>query len=82
METTKLNKADFGKKVNASGYQITYKGHNIGGAGIMGKFKGRGASKQIQDYSDMAERDISALIQGYGYPHMHDAIDKILIMIN
>lgn len=72
-----LNRSDFGKNVNAEGYQITYKGQNIGGAGIMGKFKGRGRAQQIKDYSDMAERDITSLISGSGQPYLYDAIDKI-----
>ncbi len=72
-----LNRSDFGKEVTAEGFQIIYKGQKIGGAGTMGKFKGRGRAQQIKDYADTAEREISLLIQGSGYPFMYEAIDKI-----
>lgn len=77
--TQHLIYSDFGKNVNAEGYQITYKGQKIGGAGIIGKFKGRGNSRiaQMRDYAEMAEREISHLVNGNGMPRYYEAIDKI-----
>jgi len=74
---TSLNRSDFSTQVNAEGYQILYKGQKIGGAGIVGKFKGRGRMQQIKDYSEMAERDICYLLEGSGYGYMIENITRI-----
>lgn len=80
MENTQhLIYSDFGKNINAEGYQITYKGQSIGGAGIIGKYKGRGKGRinQMRDYAETAEREISHLINGNGMPRYYEVIDKI-----
>jgi len=66
MNDFKMNKDDLSAELSTSGYMLYYKGVKIGGAGIQGKFKGRGRSrtKQINDYRNMAIRDIDQIMNG------------------
>lgn len=72
-------KEDFTYSANAEGYMIKYKGQNIGGARILGKFKGRGRSVAIQrnDYARNAENEIENIVNGYIHSHYQSAIEKI-----
>lgn len=41
---------DFTIDANAQGYRILYKGHSIGGASILGTFKGRVSHSDLTNY--------------------------------
>lgn len=75
----KYDKNDFSFTYNARGYMIIYKGKNIGGAGIVGQYKGRGraVAKQMEAYREQAERTVSQLCNGIGSKFMIDNIKKI-----
>jgi hypothetical protein len=71
---------DFNVIANSRGYQVQYKGHNIGGAGISGAAKGptgRQANKQVQDYLKYGNMDIDAILAGHGRPDMVAEVNKI-----
>ena len=74
-----LRREDFSYTNNAEGYMIQYKGKNIGGAGILGKFSGRGraVTKQRQDYAEDANREIRLIISGNGQARFYETIKKI-----
>lgn len=69
----------FSYTVSSTGYMIQFKGKNIGGAGIIGKYKGRGRAKQvqIQSYKEQAERDIDELCNGRGQKRYRDILNSI-----
>lgn len=75
----KYDKNDFSFTYNARGYMVIYKGKNIGGAGIVGQYKGRGraVAKQLSEYREQAERTISQLCNGIGHSYMFENIKKI-----
>lgn len=74
-----MNKEDFRFTYSAEGYMIEYKGKTIGGAGIIGKYKGRGRSReqQINSYKEEAEREIRSIINGNGQKRFYEVINKI-----
>ncbi len=81
-----FKREDFSFQATAEGYTIQYKGHTIGGTGIIGKFKGRGrpprgfasrAMQQAQEYKTNAQSVIRSLIMGNGPGHMLSSIVKI-----
>jgi hypothetical protein len=74
-----LMRKDFGFTYSAEGYMIQYKGKNIGGTSILGKYKGRGRAKleQIQQYRRMAESEIQRMCSSLGSKFMLDNIEKI-----
>ena len=63
----------------ATGYMVYYLNQPIGGAGILGKYKGRGKARrqQIHEYGESAKRDIDSLLIGRGPVFMISAIQKI-----
>ena len=62
--------SEFTYKANSSGYMIFYNGHPLGGAGIIGKYKGRNALQQAESYAKQAKKIISSLQNGNGPKHM------------
>lgn len=75
-----MKRSDFGIRANSRGYSIIYKEQSIGGAGIGSAAKsprGRAAAKQIQDYVNMAEKDIDRIIAGKGQMNYMTAIYMI-----
>ena len=73
-----LNRKDFHATINAEGYMIFYKNNPIGGAGIIGKFKGRTArKKQTTDNAVIAEIEIMRLVEGTGQKRFYEQINKI-----
>jgi hypothetical protein len=76
---SKFSPDDFTKHITAEGYQIKYKGQNIGGAGIIGKSTSRGENRRrdITMYNEMANRDIDNILDGCGSQHYLDAIQRL-----
>ena len=74
-----MKRADSSYTANTRGYMIAYKSQNIGGAGIQGKFKGRGKAvqQQIESYKHQAQATIENIMQGMGAPYMMKEIAKI-----
>lgn len=75
-----MDRKDFNVVANSRGYQVQYKGKNIGGAGIAGDAKGptgRAASIQAQDYLRYGSRDIEAILAGHGRKDMLENISRI-----
>ncbi len=72
-----LHVSDFSYEATSSGYMIKYKGHNIGGAGIIGKYKSRRAWAQAKEYDSNARDAINALCAGRGEERYLKAIDQI-----
>jgi len=66
---SKLIKEDFTFSCTVTGYTIYYKNKSIGGAGILGKYKGRGKAiqKQLADYRQQAEHIIAKGLE-MGFP--------------
>lgn len=67
---------DFTYIVTAEGYMLKYKGHNIGGAGIIGKYRGKRKQAQILEYSRIAETEIDKILSG-NLGHYEKAISYI-----
>lgn len=75
-----MDRKDFNVVANSRGYQIQYKGQNIGGAGIAGDAKaptGKAAWKQTQDYLHYGNMDIQAILAGHGRKDMLEVIARI-----
>jgi hypothetical protein len=75
-----MERQDFNVSANSRGYQVQYKGQNIGGAGISREAKGprgRGVWKQIQDYFRLGNIDIDVLLAGGGRQDMRTNIENI-----
>jgi hypothetical protein len=81
-----LKEKDFSIEADAQGYRIIYQGHNIGGAGTLGKFKGAGrpragfpnrAVEQTADYHQQAQSEIKSLLAGHGQARFQTIIDEI-----
>ena len=74
-----LKREDFSYTYNAEGYMLQYKGKNIGGAGILGKFSGRGraVTKQMQYYAEQANEEIQLIINGNGQARFYEVIRRI-----
>lgn len=81
-----MTEQDFKIEANAQGYRILYKGHSIGGAGILGQFKGRGrarrpfptrAIEQAHDYREQAQKEIAELMAGRGQARFRQEITRI-----
>ena len=75
-----MERKDFSVIANSRGYQIQYKGQNIGGAGISGEAKsprGRAARKQIDDYLRYGQSGIEAILGGYGETRFSKIIAQI-----
>jgi len=70
---------DFDYEANSRGYMIKYKGENVGGASIMGPYKGRGKAiyDQISDNVSCAKSTIRSLLEGRGCKYMIDRIKEI-----
>lgn len=76
-----LKRIDFNYTSDKRGYMVTYKGHKIGGASIIGtgsNIRGRAASKQAKDNSEQAEKTIQLLINGGGHPTHKSALKAII----
>ena len=79
-----MERYDFNVLANSRGYQVQYRGRNIGGAGISNEAplpRGKAASKQIKDYLKEGEIDIDAILNGKGEPRFYDAIGKIDLIL-
>ncbi len=73
-----MKRKDFSYTYNSRGYMIAYKGHNIGGVGIIGAGpRGRGATAQAKEYAKHAEDEIKSLLQGAGWLYLRDKIAEI-----
>ena len=72
-----MDRKNFSYTCNAEGYMIQYKGKNIGGTGIIGKYKGRNKTRQINDYKQQAEKTIDELCNNRGYQYMVNKIQEI-----
>jgi len=77
METT-----DFTIKVDKYGYQISYKGHSIGGAGTIRGVNKRYNSKQVGEYYKSAKRDIEYIVAGKGEKRYTETIQEIDNFLN
>lgn len=73
-----MQKCDFSYSVNAEGYMIQYKGQNIGGSSILGKYRGREKARiqQINDYINICECIIINILAGNA-GRFKDSIEKI-----
>ena len=75
-----MDRKDFNVVANSRGYQVQYKGKNIGGAGISADAKaptGRAAWKQTQDYLKYGDMAIQDILAGDGRKDMLEAIARI-----
>jgi hypothetical protein len=72
-----MNRADFTHEATAEGYMILYKGRKLGGASILGKYKGRRRWAQVQEHAATAKREIDALTAGGGQARFRAVIAKI-----
>lgn len=79
-----MRKDDFGYIATAEGYMLQYKGHDIGGAGIIGKYRGSRKRAQILEYSRIAEAEINRILSGNlgRYEKPIRAIDKHTAVFN
>ena len=71
---------DFNVAATSRGYQVQYKGRNIGGAGIRADAKaprGLGARAQVQTYIHYGQLEISYILDGHGRPDMLKEIARI-----
>ena len=68
-----------GFTADAWGYMLTYRGHNIGGAGLAHRdpMHWRRAQQNREDFITDAKRDIESLKQGRGPKIAREAIAKI-----
>lgn len=77
-ESTKkpeLKREDLHYTYDHFGYNLTYKGRSIGGAGV--KEKGRRIHSNLKFHKSQAEMEIDHLIKGHGDKRFYDAIQKI-----
>lgn len=74
-----MNREDFSYHATAEGYMLRYKGKDIGGAGIMGKYSGYGRQRtaQMRSYIEACEREINLICNGQGQPRFMQAIRDI-----
>jgi hypothetical protein len=72
-----MERKDFTAEVTAQGYRILYKGKPLGGASILGKYKGRKRAEQVQEYSETAQQEIDALVSGGGQARFKAVIRAI-----
>ena len=68
-----LSRADFGMIVTTRGFQITYKGQKIGGAGI----EGEGSEELRKHFEEQANFEIQKILTGLGDSYYYKAIKKI-----
>ena len=68
----------FTYEANSSGYMVFYNGHPLGGAGIIGKYKGRNAHQQASSHAGQAKLIISSLQNGNGPKHMLEKLAKYI----
>lgn len=61
--------------VNAEGYQIFWNDKPLGGAGIIGKYRGKKRKEQVASYGEQARACIEKLKRGSGPKHMQDALE-------
>lgn len=76
-----LKRIDFNYTSDKRGYMVTYKGHQIGGASILGDgshIRGSAAVKQAMDNAKDAERTIQTLMAGGGHPVHRNALNAII----
>ncbi len=74
------SRKDFNVEANSRGYQIQYRGQNIGGAGISASARGatgKAAYKQVQDYLRMGNAEIEAILTGRGQKRFYEAMGRI-----
>ena len=69
--------SDFSYQADAQGFMIFYKSNPLGGAGIIGKYKGRRRRAQIESYREQALACIRELESGRGSGHLLEALDEI-----
>jgi len=75
-----MDRKDFDVVANSRGYQVQYKGKNIGGAGIDADAKaprGKAAWKQTEDYLKYGSMAIQDILAGNGRKDMLEAIASI-----
>lgn len=76
-----MKREDLGYTYSADGYMLTYKGHNIGGAGVRLPREKRLSPTQrkgnLNDFRESAERAIAALVDGRGEARFLKAITEI-----
>ncbi len=72
-----LKKEDFNVKYDHYGYQITYKGKNIGGAGVIKREVKRRNPSNLKLYKEQGAADIQKILDGKGERRFYDAIKKI-----
>lgn len=73
MDTSRLS-----FKADARGYMITYKGQNLGGAGVMNKPKHwRHQQKNIQQFTEHARMEIRDIKAGRVIPRYAEMIEEI-----
>ena len=72
-----LQPEDFTYSATAEGYMLKYKGQNIGGASILGKYRGNQREKQIREYAEDARRELKSLLLGSGQARFTTAIEQI-----
>jgi hypothetical protein len=74
-----LNRQDFGTIVNEDGYQITYKGYRIGGAGIepQKSVSEETRTAQIKNFQEMAAFSIEKILSGSGEARYYKKIKEV-----
>ena len=68
---------NFTYSATAEGYMLKYKGQNIGGASILGKYRGNQREKQSREYAEDARRELKSLLLGSGQARFKTAIEQI-----
>lgn len=75
-----LNPGDFAAIVNENGYQITFKGHKIGGAGIEPRefVSEEGKMLQKKNFQELAMSSIEKILAGSGDRRYYKEIREIM----
>ena len=68
-----LSKEDFGKIVTEKGFQLTYRGQRIGGAGV----EGEGSEELKKQFEEQATFEVQKILTGLGESYYYKAIKKI-----
>ena len=67
---------NFTYEANAEGYQIFWNDKPLGGAGIIGKYRGKKHKEQVASYGEQARACVEKLKSGAGPQHMLDTLSK------
>jgi hypothetical protein len=67
----------FSYEADAEGYMIFWNGKPLGGAGIIGKYRGRKRKAQIAEYAKQAQACIRGLESGRGRKDMREVLEEI-----